>query len=390
MLLSYIGKRIRRHASEAIVSTAIVLVVVTVLIGLHAARVDLLTEMDRAYEEMEIRCRVTSANGLGEINLPITEDYVNLICEESGLLHPYVKDVFLLETYKHAEVAVPKGSMLGIGTATVALHMTSDPESYAPTREAEFHYADGYSAADFAGAEPVCLISQTLEEAIAEDGTITVYVIRGGISMKMKVIGTYADEENTVFGAWQPLVDLIATIDWRPNVGSMAFTVADNRQLDLTKTLLRDFFVPASRLNNDSSQLGLIVDDSLFVDTMTVLERSMSLLDVVRTVVYLLSFGVSFLVAYLNIRARRLELAVMRSLGTRRVALYAEVLCEYALFFLIGAVLATLGMALAGTVPTVSQTKTVGGFMLCYLLGVVLAAAQVTSGKIMQTLKGKE
>ncbi|MBQ7321196.1 MAG: ABC transporter permease [Clostridia bacterium] len=390
MLLSYMSKRLRRHMSETIVSAAIVLVVVVVLIGLHAERVDLLAEMDRTYEEMEIRCRVTSANGLGEIDLPITEDYVATVCEKGGLLYPYVKDVFLLETYKNAEVTVPPDSMLGIGTATVALHMTNDPDSYAPTREAEFHYTDGYSAADFARAEPVCLISNGLEEAVAEDGTVTVYVIRGGVSMKMKVIGTYEDDENTVFGAWQPLNELIATVGWEPSVGSMAFTVADNRQLDLTKSLLRDFFVPASRLNNNSELLGLIVDDSLFTDTMTVLERSMSLLNVVRTVVFVLSFGVIFLVAYLNIRARRLELAVMRSLGTRRRALYSEVLGEYMLFFLVGAALATAGMALAGTVPSMSQMKTVGGFMLYYLFGVLLAVVQATSGKIMQILKGKE
>ena len=390
MLLSYMSKRLRRHMSEAIVSAAIVLVVVIVLIGLHAARSDLLAEMDRTYEETEIRCRVTSANGLSEIKLPITAEDVATICEKGGKLYPYVKDVFLLETYKNAEVTVPPDSLLGIGTATVALHMTNDPASYAPTREMEFHYADGHSTADFAGTEPVCLISSGLAEAVAEDGTVTLYVIRGGVSMKMKVIGTFADDELAVFGAWQPLLELIATVGWEPNVGSMAFTVADNRRLDLTKSLLRDFFVPASRLNNNADMLGLIVDDSLFVDTMTVLERSMSLLNVVRAVVYVLSFGVIFLVAYLNIRARRLELAVMRSLGTRRRALCAEVLGEYLLFFLVGALLATVGMWLAGTVPSMSQMKTVGGFMLCYLFGVWLAVAQTTSGKIMQTLKGKE
>ena len=390
MFLSYLIKRVRRHPSEAIVSTAIVLVIVIFLIGLHMAKTDILTEMDRVYDTMEIRCRVTSADGSREISLPITEEYVHMVMAQDGILYPYVKDVFLLETYSTAEVGLPPESKLGLGNISVALHMTNNPEQYTPKQGAEIKYMDGYSAADFAETEPVCVISHKLEDTIAEDGTVKVYVVRSGVSMNMKVIGIYADEENTVFGAWQPLIDLIATVNWTPNVSSMSFTVADNRQLDLTKTLLRDYYVPASKLNNDSVQLGLVVEDSLFVDTMTVLERSMSLLGVVQVIVYVLSLGISFLVAYLNIRARRLEFAVMRSLSTRRVALYSEVLCEHILFSLLGVLLAVGVMSIFGAVPDLHQFQTIGQFVPCYLLGVAVAVAQVTSGKIMQTLKGKE
>ena len=49
MIFSYLAKRLRRHPSEAIVSAAIVLVIVVFLIGLHAARDGLLADMDRAY-----------------------------------------------------------------------------------------------------------------------------------------------------------------------------------------------------------------------------------------------------------------------------------------------------------------------------------------------------
>ena len=393
MIFSYLAKRLRRHPSEAIVSAAIVLVIVVFLIGLHIARDNLIADMNHAYDSIEIRCRVTSADNSRDYSLPITEDYVKMLTEEGGELYPYVKDVFLLETYGTAAVLpsdTPPENYYGAPGMDVELHMTNDPESYTAKEGAEYVYKDGYSAADFAGTEPVCMISHMLESMVGEDGTVIVRVARGGIAMKMKVIGVYADENNTVFGAWQPLVDLIATIDWKPNVGSMAFTISDNRKLDVAKVILRDYYVPASKLNNDSVQLGLVVDDSVFVDTITVYERSLSLLNVVQTLVYVLSIGISFLVAYLNIRTRKLELAVMRSLGTRSVALYTEVLCEHALFFLIGGILATVGVMLFGMMPKAEQMKTIGTFMLCYLLGVAIAVAQATSGKIMQTLKGKE
>ena len=62
MIFSYLAKRLRRHPSEAIVSAAIVLVIVVFLIGLHIAREDLIADMNHAYDTIEIRCRVTSAD----------------------------------------------------------------------------------------------------------------------------------------------------------------------------------------------------------------------------------------------------------------------------------------------------------------------------------------
>ena len=80
----------------------------------------------------------------------------------------------------------------------------------------------------------------------------------------------------------------------------------------------------------------------------------------------------------------------MRSLSTRRVALYSEVLCEYILFSLLGVLLAVGVMSILGAMPDMAQFRTIGQFVLCYLLGVAVAVGQVTSGNIMQTLKGKE
>jgi len=57
---------------------------------------------------------------------------------------------------------------------------------------------------------------------------------------------------------------------------------------------------------------------------------------------------------------------------------------------LIGGILATVAAMLFGMMPGAEQMKTIGIFMLCYLLGVAIAVAQATSGQIMQTLKGKE
>ena len=203
-------------------------------------------------------------------------------------------------------------------------------------------------------------------------------------------IGHYESEENAVFAAWYPLNAVFEDRGINTVAHSMAFTVADNRRLDELKQRLSEFFAPASTVYQGGTKAGLIIDEALFRDQVTVLERGIILLQIVRMLILALSIGISFLVAYLNIRGRRLELAVMRSMGTRRAALYTEVLREHTLFCLLGVLIAAGGVTLLGTVPNAAHWRLIGQFTLCYLFGVALAVAQVTSGKIMQTLKGKE
>ena len=207
----------------------------------------------------------------------------------------------------------------------------------------------------------------------------------------MRVIGSYLSEgENAVFAAWEPMSALLAKSGVAAEAHSMAFTVADNRQLGEAKTTLRKYFAPASHTNKTSNMHGLVMDDSLFIDTVVVLERGLALMRVVRVLVYVLSIGVSFLIAFLKIRTRKLEFAVMRSMGTRSITLYAEVLYEHILMSLLGIVAACCLAVPLGVLSEQNDLSVVGVFMICYLVGVILAVAQVTAGNIMQTLKGKE
>ena len=58
--------------------------------------------------------------------------------------------------------------------------------------------------------------------------------------------------------------------------------------------------------------------------------------------------------------------------------------------FLLGAVAACCFAVPLGMLSEQNDLSAVGLFLICYLVGVALAVAQVTSGNIMQTLKGKE
>ncbi len=378
MLMSYLWKRIRRHVGEALLTVLTVAVIAVLLLGLQRYYSARQAKLDAAYEEFEIRGTVTNASGSRKTDLDLAAGYIDLVLE-GGALSPYVKDIFVLRQIEAA----------GISGKAITLFMTNAPEASAYLEDAFIQYETGWDSEAFRGNEPVCLVTDSLLRWVADDGMLTVSTAWGEIPMR--VIGSYLSEgEDTVFAAWEPMSALLAENGVAAEAHSMAFTVADNKQLGEAKTALRKYFVPASRTNKTSNMHGLVVDDSLFIDTVVVLERGLALMRVVRVLVYVLSIGVSFLIAFLKIRTRKLELAMMRSMGTRSIALYAEVLCEHILMFLLGAVAAYFFAIPLGMLSEQNDLFVVGVFMICYLVGVVLAVAQVTSGNIMQTLKGKE
>ena len=386
MILNYLGKRIRRHIHEALFSMLTVAVTVLLLLGLYHYRTARQEKLDEVYDHFEIRCTVTNISGSRETDLDITSGYLGLF-EEGGTLFPHVNDVFLLRALSGAKLLPFHDSEASAGKP-ISLYMTNDPQKSAYLEDAIIRYKDGYDSKSFRGDEAICLITESLSDQIGADGTVRLYSSAGETAAR--VVGTYLGENDTVFVSWQPMAEQLAREGISAAASSMSFTISDNRRLGEVKQLLRDYFVPASYTNRSANMHGLVIEDDLFIDTVVVLERSLALLGVVRWLVYVLSVGISFLIAFLGIRGRRLELAVMRSLGTRSPAIYAEVLCEHLLIFLPGAAVACLGMGLWGMSLTAKGLGTVGAYMICYLIGVMLAVAQATSGQIMQTLKGKE
>ena len=379
MLWSYIGKRLRRNVGQLLLLVSMIIAVTVLLFGLHQYRAEMEARLDQVYDEFEIRCTVTEAGGAQITGLRIKKEIIALFEPSDGKLLPYVKDVFLIREVMSSLV----------GETPIKLYATTDPAAAPQTEGFPIVFYEGYTSEDFAGEEALCVVSKPMLRTVDESSNITVQLDRYG-TVEFRVIGYYNKDESAVYASWDALNDVFRNKGVNTTANSMSFTVADNRQLNELKQMLSEFFAPASTVYQGGSKPGLIIDDALFRDQVTILERGILLMQIVQTLILLLSISIGCLLAYLNIRTRRLELAVMRSLGTRRGALYTEVLCEHAMFCLLGVALAILGITMFAAVPNAQQFKLIGIFIFCYLLGVAVAVWQVTSGKIMQTLKGKE
>ena len=175
-----------------------------------------------------------------------------------------------------------------------------------------------------------------------------------------------------------------------PSAERMSFTVADNRRLNECKKEMSRYFLEASHHIDPEklSELALMIDDTLFTETVYVLERGILLFRLMIVMLCVLSIGVSFLAAFLAIRGRRTEFAVMCSLGKSRVAVYITALLEHLVFFVVGMLLALLlHRVVFDMLPSMLCLPI---FLICYVAGVTIAILQATWGKIIQVLKGNE
>lgn len=384
MIFSYSSKRLRRHPSEILLSSLIVCCVTVLLLILQYFQEEQSKRLEDTLDHFEISCAVTNATGSRSYNLNIAPYYLSLCVDEEGALTPYIRDVFMTATLPGASVAY------GFGNTETTLLLTNDIEQYPPMKQADLRYVEGHSSLDFQSNEAICVVSDRIYSSLGEQDTIAITWHPNTPPLICQVIGSYYDPTDTVFVPWNTMSLLLQEHAVEYSISSMNFTVADNRRLNETKTAFLEYFLPTSRTNNDSTMMGLVIEDDLFRDTVTVLEREKAMLQAIQILIIFFSVGIVFLVTFLNIRKRKLEFAVMRSLGTGILALYGGVLFEYMIFYLLGISIGVLLLSPLGAVVTSNEVRLLIFFMLCYFIGVTVAFVQSLSGQIMQKLKGKE
>lgn len=380
MLLKYVWRSFRSRLGEKLVLTLIVFLCLLLILFLNNMVSDRQTELDDVYENTEIACVVTDAAGSVRTGLEIPAEYL-LFFDEGGVLHDHVNRLSC-----HADA-----SILLLGEERIPLHLLNTPSAVPLFDETPITYFAGGSAEDLAGQEAVGIIAESLMPYVMEDGTLTLdFPPQREESMTIRVIGTYPSEAAAIYLSLDAGRKLLENSRNIITLSSLSFCVADNRKLNETKLALSDYFIAADPINQGSARYGLLMDDASFVDEVTVLERSIALFALFRTVLLILSVGICCLVNFLLIRRRRTELAVMHSLGCRADQIYGQMLCEQIICFVVGAFAA----GALGTVLDVSLHgevyRSIGVLFCGYLIGTVISVAAVTSGDIMKVLKGKE
>lgn len=167
---------------------------------------------------------------------------------------------------------------------------------------------------------------------------------------------------------------------------SFSATVADNTRLDRFKQVLSYTFSDidpsgkgAVNPNSGSGErytLAAVVHDETLRNTLASINRSIGTMNRLRPVILLLEMVISAAASYFYIHTRKRELAVARSLGTRRSAIISTLALE----MLIWAALAFAAASLASAVTPlcVFSPAYIAAAGLASVAGAVISGVQVT------------
>jgi ABC-type antimicrobial peptide transport system permease subunit len=169
---------------------------------------------------------------------------------------------------------------------------------------------------------------------------------------------------------------------------STFFYLADPLQLNEFKTEMKEFRLlqqSSSARESDKGQ-ALSVNDSVFISAANRLKQGMdTLLDFLPMVLLIVIF-IGYIASYLLVYSRKKDFFIMRSLGFR----HRE---AFLIFFMEQLILALCGALIQGIISMIFITHNVSmlfvvnfGFIICFMVGEVIAVSKLGRGNVMEAL----
>lgn len=330
-----------------------------------------------------IHCTVTDVRGMNADNLNISTAYVEMLLGRKAARDPSLADmdraVANIKAKVDWELAWPFGM-------TLCRILSFD--SNERLAGAEIHLEPGWSEEDFLWDELVCLAPEGME--VGE--YVEVIVSQPEASPRLKVIGRVSGGPDNVL--YSPFF-----MGWGDgkshahSIQSCTFDIRDTARLEECKEKLYStpfFTQPSVNATPDGFAVGVLVHDEVYLKSLEELRANLDTLRLLQPMLLALMGGISFFAGFLVNRRRKREFAVMRCLGLRRGAIFAQVLGEQLALGLAGG-LAGFGAALLTGMDIRRGGLAFSGAVIgMFLLGAAVCAAVAAGGSVMKLMKTEE
>lgn len=372
-----------RRAGSSLLLAAVAALGVYAGCALHSLALQQQRAMEDAVNNTVIHCTVTDVRGMNADNLNLNSTYVESLLGRRAHRDPSLADMDKAVTNVRAkadwELVRPFDTIL-----CRLLSFTSDER----LEGAQVHLDPGWTEEDFQWDELVCIIPEGMEVGEYVD----ILPTQRENSLSLKVIGRYSGGPDNViycpfFMGWGDGLSHAFTIQ------ACTFDIRDTARLEECKAKLfsTPFFAPPSMdARPDGFLTGVLVHDEVYLKTLEELRSNLDMLRLLQPLLLALMGGISFFAGFLVNRRRKREFAVMRCLGLRRRAIFAQVLGEQLALGLAGG-LAGLCAALATGMEIRSDGLAFSGAVAgMFLLGAAVCATVAASGSVMKLLKTEE
>lgn len=370
-------------------------------------------DIEEAYDAIQVSVVVSNITGTQTDQLEIADYLVNYFLsdryvyggqEQPRAFSSYIKDVAVQATVYYGANHLPgrtlRQKLSGITDVTAATGLSEAEGVY-------ITFFPGWDASLFSTGRQACVVSASFLEGLEPDAdgrywlALSVRMSPDGDqeeNMTLEVAGTYPGDSMTIYCPWECVAKLQRTLDGKITADKLRAVVRDNRELDEFREILTRHFAEVSPSGQqeeiyDSPMLhyhpfAATVHDEILRSTQNSLHRNLQTLYHLRP----LFAGIEFLVclaayfSYFHIRRR--ELAIMRSLGVRRIQTMTIPLAEAVILFLAGM---GMGVLLSLLWPMASiPAWIICGIALAAVAGALGAGLMATGQKGVSILREAE
>ena len=399
MVFRYAFRRILRTPWASLATAGLAAALSILLILLITTREKQEAALENAYDAMEIRCVITSADGVRTDGLRIPQLKEALILVDGYGIAEYIRDLemkvtFLLSLKPDPGETPPR--LIGITSRRAA------PE-LAPEYGYEAEFLEGYGWVSLESEEPLLIVSQRLLEkyeltlgdawplGLESALYFPEFFALSKAEREFRVIGVLHGMQTEMAYCPFEYLRLESVAEEETNYAeSASFILGDNRRLDEFREAAPNFLKApdATAGSNPLGPFALVIHDQLFRETISSLMRDIRLCSALMPVVCLLCVAVGLCSGLIGVRARRQELVLLRCVGTPRRVAFALMLLEQAGLGACGALLGALGMVVAGAPVSCFAAAAIAA--ACFAVGAAAAAGRFVSQRVAAIMQQKE
>lgn len=399
-----IRKNMMKHWKKSILSLLISLVLILFLLLYLQNIQSNQAQLIKLGETIPVTGRVCNIDGSQEVGLEIDFHKVHQVLE-TGLVSDAV---ITAQTYGRETDATeedrqlpPPINIIGANTFDAFQAFTAEDVSF----------IDGFNESYLTGEEEICILRDSYMEnqgiEPGEEFELEVYAPKytdeGGSSFtyklmgikKLKAIGSLSTGNHN---GSEELPDILCPISYiegiyegtsqKPYASSVRFALRDPLRMNEFKSEMLAIGFTSVNISGGFSHTGkaLTMNDQTFVLAASQLKESLTMLQGLAPLIFIIVVVIGFIASYLLMQSRRNEFAIMRSLGTGKKLCFAIIFLESLVLALLGSI---IGTAIALTIVEVSFLVTsliLVGFLITYLLGTAIALFLLNRFSVMAIL----
>ncbi len=176
---------------------------------------------------------------------------------------------------------------------------------------------------------------------------------------------------------------------WNATFNSAVFRLTDSRGLSDLKDYLWEYgYSQVSEINK--LRIFVVLDDAIFNNAVAGVKQQIQYTNTLYPFLYVLVGVIAFVVSYLLVVSRRMELAILRGLGATSLTTFLSFFMEQSLLCLLGVGLGLGAWVLLRGTPVPMHLWLVLGFVGCYFIGSGLSIAIMNQRNLLMILSDKD